>query len=121
MRILEQDWAITLEVAKQNQSLRHIILSVATSWYRIWDQALDLGTKGTKLTQNLFYSFCQPIFAERQCHYCDNRIPSGENFFDHLCNAHLHKPHNENIISILHVGGKTVLDVATVLSNLSAS
>ena len=114
-RILEQDWATTLEVAKQHQSLRYIVCSdsVAASWCRFWDQALDLGKKGTKLTQNLFYSLCQPIFADRQCH--ENRIPSGENLFDHLCNAHLHKPYNENMVSILDVGGKTVLDMAAVI------
>jgi hypothetical protein len=117
-RILEQDWATTLEVAKQHQSLRYIVCSdsVAANWCRLWDQALDLGTKGTKLTQNLFYSLCQPIFADRQCHYCENRIPSGENVFDHLCNAHLHKPYNENMVSILDAGGKTVLDMAAVIS-----
>ena len=93
--------------------------SVATSCYRLWDQALDFGTKGTKLTQNLFYSCTlSTIFADRQCQYYKNRIPSGENHFDHLCNAHLHKPYNENIILILDVGGKTVLDVAAVISNL---
>ena len=50
-RILEQDWATTLEVAKQHQSLRCIVYSdsVAASWCRLCDQALDLGTKGTKV------------------------------------------------------------------------
>ena len=117
-RILDQDWATTLEVAKQHQSLRYIVCSdsVAASWCRLWDQALDLLTKGTKLTQNLFYALCQPILADRQCHYCKNRIPSDENFFDHLCNAHLHKPYNVSMVSILDVGGKTVLDMAAVIS-----
>ena len=37
-RILEQDWATTLEVAKQHQSLRYIVCSdsVAASWCRLW-------------------------------------------------------------------------------------
>ena len=45
---------------------------------------------------------------------CENRIPPGENFFEHLCNAHLHKPYNENMVTILDAGGKTVLDMAAV-------
>ena len=115
-RILEQDWATTLETAKQHQSLRYIVCSdfVATRRCSLWDQALDLGTKGTKLTQNLF---CQPTFADRQCLYCVDKIPCDEHFFDHLCSAHLHQPYNENIVSILDEGGKAVLDMAAVISN----
>ena len=60
---------------------------------------------------------CRPTVPNRL--YCDNKIPCGENFFDNLCNAHLHQPYNENIVSILNEGGKTilVLDMAAVISH----
>ena len=60
---------------------------------------------------------CHPLFGDRLCPYCKDKIPSSQNFFDHLCNEHLeyHK-YNQNTSKTLEEGGQGVLDMATVIS-----
>ena len=116
--ILKQDWIKILESARKHQSLKYITCTdfVAASWCRLWDQAMDLGTKGTRQIQCLLSSLCRPVFGDHQCPHCDNKIPSSQNFFDHLCNEHLKREYNKQIASILEQGGQDVFDMATVIS-----
>ena len=111
---LKQDWTHTLKSAKRHLSLKYIIRTdvVAASWCRLWDQALDLGTKGTGL---ILSSLCRPVFGDCLCSYCGNEIPSNQIFFDHLCSEHLHREYNQSIGEILTEGGQNVFDMATVI------
>ena len=117
-RILEADWNVTLESAKGHESLKYIVISelVAASWCSVWDLALDYGTKSTKLTQSLFASLCQPLFKDRICHLCENKIPSNKNFFEHLCITHLKRRYNEHFVSIFEEGGESIMEMAVSIS-----
>ena len=107
-----------METAKGHESLKYIVISeqVAASWCRLWDLALDYGTKGTKLTQSLFASLCQPLCRDRICRLCGNRIPSDKNFFDHLCITHLQRHYNDHVASILEEGGESIMEMAASVS-----
>ena len=84
--LLNQNWKQTINAAKMHSSLRHIVCSdvVASSWCRLWDQALDLGIKGTRLTQCLFHFLCRPTFGDRLCPHCATEIPPNQSYFEHL-------------------------------------
>ena len=103
-RILEADWKATLETARRHASLKYITCSdlAAASWCSVWDLALEYRQKGTKLTQSLIASLCQPLFSDRLCHLCGSQIPAHNmTFFHHLCISHLKTPYNDCIASIL--------------------
>ena len=78
--LLNQDWKQTINAAKMHSSLRHIVCSdvVASSWCRLWDQALDLGIKGIRLTQCLFHFLCRSTFGDRLCPHCATEIPQNQ-------------------------------------------
>ena len=88
---------------------------VAASWCRLWDQTMDLGTKGTGLIQHLLSSLCHPVFVDHLCPYCGHEIPSNQIFFDHLCSEHLDCEYNQSMGEILEEGGQDVFNMATVI------
>ena len=61
--ILQRDWENTIQLAKSYMSLKHIVSSddIASGWCRVWDSALGLGYRGTKLSQCLFRSLFSGI------------------------------------------------------------
>ena len=90
---------------------------VASSWCRLWDQALDQGTMGTRLIQCLFSSLCRPILGDRSCHLCSTEIPLNQSFFDHLNFSHLDNNYNQDVVkTILEEGGQAVMNFAEHVS-----
>ena len=63
--ILKKDWSQSVNNARQHSSLKYIVCSdeVAACWCSVWDRALDLGTKGTRLSQCLFSTLCRPLLV----------------------------------------------------------
>ena len=122
--LLNQDWKQTINAAKMHSSLRHIVCSdfVASSWCRLWDQALDLGIKGTRLTQCLFHSLCRPTFGDRLCPHCTTEIPRNQSYFEHLNFDHLDNSYDQDEIeTILEEGGQLVMDFAKSVSEFHHS
>ena len=54
--ILSKDWISTLRDSKTHSSLAVVSATdeVASSWNRVWDEALEYGVRGTRLMQGLF-------------------------------------------------------------------
>ena len=122
--LLNQDWKQTINAAKMHSSLRHTVCSdfVASSWCRLWDQALDLGIKGTRLTQCLFHSLCRPTFGDRLCPHCITEIPRNQSYFEHLNFDHLDNSYDQDEIeTILEEGGQLVMDFAKSVSEFHHS
>ena len=53
--LLETDWNRTVNYARSHSSLSYISgAEVVDEWYSVWDEALNHGTKGTRVAQNIF-------------------------------------------------------------------
>ena len=73
--ILASDWEGTLAESKSHPSLSLVsaTANIASSWNSIWDEALELGVRGTKLMQGFFSALSRPTFGERLCPYCGDK------------------------------------------------
>ena len=69
---------------------------VAASWWGMWDKALDLGTKGTRLSQCLFSLLCPTVFSDGVCPLCESQILSHHNYFERLNTVHMN---NKNVLN----------------------
>ena len=49
---------------------------IASSWNRIWDEALKYGVRGTRLMQGLFGALARPTFGDKACPHCNETISS---------------------------------------------
>ena len=113
--ILKHDWSQSVNSARKHTSLTHIVCSdlTATSWCSLWDKPLDLGTKGTRLSQCLFSTLCHPVFGDCVCKLCENQIPSHHSYFDHMNFTHLNSEYNENIlVNLLENNSQNVWNLA---------
>ena len=117
--IIRQDWANTVHRGKSHTSLKHIVScdEVALCWSCVWDSALDLGHRGTRLSQCLFKSLCCLLFGERVCRYCDTQVPSNLTSFQHLCHSHLNFDVSQ-LPSILDECGSELFNLASSILNL---
>ena len=95
----------------KHQSLKYIACtdSVAASWCRLWDQAMDLGTKGTGLIQCLLSSLCRPVFGDRQCPHCGDKIPLSQNFFDHTVVTKSPSAKTFSIICVMNISNVSTI------------
>ena len=50
-------------------------------------EALNHGSKGTKLSQNLFKVLCRPLFGDRSCKLCSVSI-SESSYANHIYTVH---------------------------------
>ena len=121
--LLNQDWKQTINAAKMHSSLRHIVCSdfVASSWCRLWGQALDLGIKGTRLTQCLFHSLCRPTFGDRLCPHCTTEILPNQSYLEHLNFDHLDNSYDQDEIETILEGGQLLMDFAKSVSEFHHS
>ena len=77
-------------------------IATSTSWLKIWDLALDLGTLAIQL---LFKTMTRPVFGSAACSLCQQSIST--TFFDHIITHHIPArppdPHlnEEDIVSAL--------------------
>ena len=73
---------------------------VAASWWGMWDKALDLGTKGTRLSQCLFSILCPTVFSNGVCPLCESQILSHHNYFERLNTVHMN---NKNVLNFSNI------------------
>ena len=86
--LLEKDWNSTIHQARSHCSLSQVSDElIVNEWCGVWDEALNFGTKGTKLSQNLFKALCKPLFGDRSCKLCSALI-SESSYANHLCAVH---------------------------------
>ena len=87
--ILSRDWASTLLASKTHPSLTVVVATdeIASTWNRLWDEALEYGVRGTRLMQGLFAALTRPVFGGRACPHCKKVISSS--YPEHLFTKHL--------------------------------
>ena len=114
--IVDLDWSRTMSKAASHLSLKHVISSptIASSWCRLWDQALDYGVRGTKLSQSLFRCLTKPLFGDRVCNLCVSIIPTPMSYFEHLCSTHIDFD-STSLPLILEEGGSELFHLAQKL------
>ena len=87
--ILAKDWNCTIQESRSHHSLAIISATdvIASSWNRIWDEALEYGVRGTRLMQGLFVALARPTFGDKACPHCNETISSS--YPEHLFTKHL--------------------------------
>ena len=86
--LIEADWKRTISMASLHPSLTHICSStLVNEWMLLWDQALDYGPIGTRISQTIFKILSKPMFGDNICCYCSENIPE-LSFIDHLASSH---------------------------------
>ena len=61
--LVEADWKRTISMASLHPSLTHICSSLLVDeWMLLWDQALDYGPIGTRISQTIFKILSKPMF-----------------------------------------------------------
>ena len=69
----------------------HLVAKVAGdgyTWLRLWDKALDHGSKGTKKLQQTVHNLVQPIYDNYCCPMCSQAVSSSNSWLAHLCTSH---------------------------------
>ena len=81
-------------------SLKHIVCSdlFCCCWCSMCDKALDLGIKGTRLSQCLFSLFATQFLVTVSGHY-EIKYSSHHNYFDHLNSVHLNNGCSEDVLT----------------------
>ena len=99
--ILSKDWFSTLRDSKTHSSLAVVSATdeVASSWYRVWDEALEYGVRGTRLMQGLFSALSRPTFGNKSCPLCKDTIPTS--YPEHLFTKHLANYNVDTIVGWL--------------------
>ena len=117
--ILASDWEGTLAESKSHPSLSLVsaTANIASSWNSIWDEALELGVRGTKLMQGLFNALSRPTFGERLCPHCGDKIPS--NYYEHLFSSHLPESKYSTETTIQWLENKNFHDLINLAEKIS--
>ena len=99
--VLRKDWMHTVQNSQTHGSLSIIASSetIAESWNSLWDEALDFGTRGTRLMQGLFGALSTPTFGDRICRHCNATIPGS--YSDHLFSDHITKYNHDSVVQWL--------------------
>ena len=87
--ILAKDWNCIIQDSRSHHSLAIVSATdmIASSWNRIWDEALEYGVRGTRLMQGLFGALARPTFGDKACPHCNETISSS--YPEHLFTKHL--------------------------------
>ena len=91
--------------------------NIASSWNSIWDEALELGVRGTKLMQGFFNALSRPTFGERLCPHCGDKIPS--NYYEHLFSSHLPESKYSTETTIQWLENKNFHDLINLAERIS--
>ena len=84
-KILTVDKHLRADSASTHQSLKHLsAIHSEVSWLRIWDVALDYGTRGSKSALSLFRTLSHPLFG---CPRCETPI-TDTTYIEHLIHHH---------------------------------
>ena len=78
----DQSWLSDL--SSEHSSLRHLVSLKKVPWCKIWDVALDRGHNATLRATKVFSYLSWPLFGDRQCHFCDQPIPTEQSRFEHI-------------------------------------
>ena len=87
--ILAKDWNCIIQDSRSHHLLAIVSATdmIASSWNRIWDEALEYGVRGTRLMQGLFGALARPTFGDKACPHCNETISSS--YPEHLFTKHL--------------------------------
>ena len=97
-QLLEIDSKLSLQRAEGHPSLKHILeVSKKISWMKVFDMALDHGTKGTRTVQSIMKMLSVPLYGHRECRHCGTNINPAVSYAEHLtvcssCNASFNIP-----------------------------
>ena len=117
--ILSKDWISTLRDSKTHSSLAVVSATdeVASSWNRVWDEALEYGVRGTRLMQGLFSALSRPTFGNKSCPHCKDTIPTS--YPEHLFAKHLVNYYVDTIVGWLeNKNYKNLFELAEAITSL---
>ena len=87
--ILKADYDALLKSQSQHLCTKFVAeVARSSSWRRLWDLALDKGTKGTTIMQLLFKELSRPKFGDNCCNVCNAPTVSDRNCFEHAVMFH---------------------------------
>ena len=115
--IYREDWANTVQSAKQHPSLKHIICSnlTASSWCHTWDLAFDKRRYGTKLAQCLSHCSIWPLVFVGTLTVIITFSPTL--LFWHLCQLHVN--FGASNMTLLE-NSQDIFSLASQIQNLSS-
>ena len=115
--ILSKDWSSTIRASQTHPSLAIVAASdeIASTWNRVWDEALEYGVRGTRLMQGLFAALSRPVFGEKVCPTSKDVISTS--YPDHLFSNHLVKYNISTIV--LWLENKNYKDVYRLAEDIS--
>ena len=86
--LIHADWKCTVKIARAYSSLCHISADVVVDeWCNLWNEALNYGTKGTRIAQNIFRLLCRPLLKDKICPHCSIKITEST-YADHVTISH---------------------------------
>ena len=62
-------------------------IATSTSWFKLWDMALDHGCNGTASLQAMFQELTRPAVGSKPCYCCDIDQLKGP-YFNHFLSSH---------------------------------
>ncbi len=91
LELTKADRCSLIEVSTHHESTRMAAeIAKCTNWLRIWDEALDLGKKGTTVIQSLFREMTRPVFGSTPCYHCPDTTSLSHSYFEHYLAVHVH-------------------------------
>ena len=106
----DQSWLSDL--SSEHSSLRHLVSLKEVPWCKIWDVALDRGHNATLRATKVFSYLSWPLFGDRQCHFCDQSIPTEQSRFEHISLDHLSLEPDTVISSLQELSDPELFDNA---------
>ena len=104
-----------------HKSLKHLVTLSKIQWLKIWDYSLERGTAGAQEATYVFNILCRrPLFGDRLCTSCDQRVPDHLSFFEHVITMHLNKDPNDVLHSISKLSEQIYLRTTSTVSLISA-
>ena len=116
--ILAKDWNCTIQDSRSHHSLAIVSVSdvIASSWNRIWDEALKYGVRGTRLMQGLFGALARPTFGDKACPHCNETISSS--YHEHLFTKHLTDYNVATVVTWLEEKDFNILKLADTITSM---
>ena len=80
---MPKDFPLRMRLSSHSSLLQVGDKVIVNEWRRVWDEALNHGSKETKLSQNLFKVLRRPLFGDRSCKLCSVSI-SESSYVNHI-------------------------------------
>ena len=79
----------SLVTSAMNTSAKYVAhIATKTSWSKLWDLALDRGSKGTTQLQRIVFHLSKRIYQGYICPLCQLPIDPGTSWISHVCFSH---------------------------------